>query len=71
MVVYSYSATVHAVGECVWTHYLAVTEKEEHGGARSLSAVQQQEVWLQYSALQIALQVSNHLHTFVSELKAF
>lgn len=71
VVVYSYSATVHTVGECVWTHYLAVTEKEERGGALSLSAVQQQEVWLQYSALQIALQVSSHLHTFVSARKAF
>lgn len=65
MLVYSYSTTVHAVGECVWTHYLAVTEKEEHDGALSLSPVQLQEVWLQYSALQIALQVSGHLHTFV------
>lgn len=65
MLVYSYSATVHAVGQCVWTHYLAVTEKEEHGGALALSPVQLQEVWLQYSALQIALQVSSHLHTFV------
>lgn len=64
MVVYSYSATVHAVGECVWTHYLAVTEKE-HVGALSLSAMQLQEVWLQYSSLQIALQVSSHLHTAV------
>ncbi|XP_011604187.2 kell blood group glycoprotein isoform X1 [Takifugu rubripes] len=57
--IYSYSATVHAVGECVWTHYLAVTEKEEHDGALSLSPVQLQEVWLQYSALQIALQAYN------------
>lgn len=71
MVVYSNSASVHTVGECVWTHYLAVTEKEERGGALSLSAVQQQEVWLQYSALQIALQVSSRLHTFVSARKAF
>ncbi|TWW79056.1 Endothelin-converting enzyme 2 [Takifugu flavidus] len=53
------SATVHAVGKCVWTHYLAVTEKEEHDGALSLSPVQLQEVWLQYSALQIALQAYN------------
>lgn len=65
MVVYSYSSTVHAVGECVWTHYLAVTEKEEHVGPLSLSAAQLQEVWLQYSSLQIALQVSSHLHMVV------
>lgn len=71
VVVYSSSATVQAVGECVWTHYLAVTQKEESGGVLSLSAVQQQEVWLQFSALQIALQVSSRLHTFTSEHKAF
>lgn len=53
------------MGECVWTHYLAVTERGERGGALPLSAVQLQELWLQYSALQIALQVSSHLHTFI------
>ncbi|XP_054477567.1 kell blood group glycoprotein isoform X2 [Anoplopoma fimbria] len=51
--VYSQSETVHAVGECVWAHYLTVTEKTGRG---TLSAAQQQEVWVQYSALQIALQ---------------
>ncbi|KAM9353058.1 kell blood group glycoprotein [Symphorus nematophorus] len=51
--IYSQSETVHAVGKCVWAHYLTVTEKE---GVFSLSAAQQQEVWVQYSALQIALQ---------------
>lgn len=50
-----------AVGECVWTHYLTVTEKEGRAAASPLSAAQQQEVWVQYSALQIALQVSSHL----------
>lgn len=50
---------VRAVGECVWAHYLSVTGK---GGAFSLSAAQQQEVWVQYSALQIALRVSGHLY---------
>ncbi|GAA6220526.1 kell blood group glycoprotein-like [Lates japonicus] len=54
--IYSQSETVHAVGECVWAHYLTVTEKAGRGGAFSLSAAQQQEVWVQYSALQIALQ---------------
>ncbi|XP_040900112.1 kell blood group glycoprotein [Toxotes jaculatrix] len=54
--IYSQSETVHAVGECVWAHYLTVTEKASRGGAFSLSAAQQQEVWVQYSALQIALQ---------------
>ncbi|XP_068425831.1 kell blood group glycoprotein [Clinocottus analis] len=54
--VYSQSEMVHAVGECVWAHYLTVTDKAGRGGALPLSAVQQQEVWVQYSALQIALQ---------------
>ncbi|XP_032374531.1 kell blood group glycoprotein isoform X2 [Etheostoma spectabile] len=54
--IYSQSETVHAVGECVWAHYLTVTERAGRGGAFSLSAAQKQEVWVQYSALQIALQ---------------
>ncbi|XP_041797859.1 kell blood group glycoprotein isoform X2 [Chelmon rostratus] len=54
--IYSQSETVYAVGECVWAHYLAVTQKTGRGRAFSLSAAQQQEVWVQYSALQIALQ---------------
>ncbi|XP_023282215.1 kell blood group glycoprotein-like isoform X1 [Seriola lalandi dorsalis] len=54
--IYSQSETVRAVGECVWAHYLTVTERTSRGGAFSLSAAQQQEVWVQYSALQIALQ---------------
>ena len=57
---------MHAVGECVWAHYLTVTEKAGRGGVFSLSAAQQQEVWVQYSALQIALQVSGHLQASVS-----
>ncbi|XP_020511424.2 kell blood group glycoprotein isoform X2 [Labrus bergylta] len=64
--IYSQSETVHAVGECVWAHYLNVAENAERGGGVSLSVLQQQEVWVQYSALQIALQaynqaVKNHL----------
>ncbi|XP_047454430.1 kell blood group glycoprotein [Mugil cephalus] len=54
--IYSHSETVRAVGECVWAHYLTVNEKAGRGGAFSLSAAQQQEVWVQYSALQVALQ---------------
>ncbi|KAM4581085.1 kell blood group glycoprotein isoform 1-T1 [Odontesthes bonariensis] len=54
--IYSHSETVRAVGECVWAHYLSVTEKAGRDGAFSLSAPQQQEVWVQYSALQVALQ---------------
>ncbi|KAK5921731.1 hypothetical protein CgunFtcFv8_019070 [Champsocephalus gunnari] len=48
----SQSDTVLAVGECVWGHYLTVTQ----GAAFSLSAAQQQQLWLQYSALKITLQ---------------
>ncbi|KAM6994818.1 kell blood group glycoprotein isoform 2-T2 [Tautogolabrus adspersus] len=64
--IYSQSETVHAVGECVWAHYLNVAENAERGGGFSLSVLQQQEVWVQYSALQIALQayhqaLKNHL----------
>ncbi|XP_047216277.1 kell blood group glycoprotein isoform X2 [Girardinichthys multiradiatus] len=54
--VYTHKETMHAVGECVWAHYLNVTEKAGRVGASVLSAEQQQEVWLQYSALQVALQ---------------
>ncbi|CAJ1062489.1 kell blood group glycoprotein [Xyrichtys novacula] len=53
--IHSHSEMVHTVGECVWAHYLTVAENAERG-VFSLSAVQQQEVWVQYSALQIALQ---------------
>ncbi|KAM4600684.1 kell blood group glycoprotein [Polymixia lowei] len=54
--VHAQSETVQAVGECVWAHYLTVTETTGGGGASSLSAAQQQETWVQYSALQMALQ---------------
>lgn len=57
--VYSQSEAVRAVAECVWAHYLTVTGK---GGELSLSAAQQQEVWVQYSALQIALRVRTLLY---------
>ncbi|KAM3850396.1 LOW QUALITY PROTEIN: kell blood group glycoprotein-like [Diretmus argenteus] len=52
--IHSQSETVRAVGECVWAHYL--TERAGRGRAPSLSAAQQQETWVQYSALQMALQ---------------
>ena len=65
VVVYAHSESVHAVGECVWAHYLTVTEKAGTGGAFSLSAAQQQEVWVQYSALKIALQVRSHFQACV------
>lgn len=65
VIVYTQSESVHAVGECVWAHYLTVTEKAGTGGAFSLSAAQQQEVWVQYTALNIAMQVRGHLQAFV------
>ncbi|XP_059194314.1 kell blood group glycoprotein [Centropristis striata] len=57
--IHSQSETVRAVGECVWAHYLSVAEKTGRGEAVSLLPGQQQEVWVQYSALQIALQAYN------------
>ncbi|XP_029928851.1 kell blood group glycoprotein [Myripristis murdjan] len=53
--IHSQSETVQAVGDCVWAHYLTLTENAGRGGTSSLSAAQQQEMWVQYSALQIAL----------------
>ncbi|XP_051574360.1 kell blood group glycoprotein-like isoform X1 [Myxocyprinus asiaticus] len=41
--------------ECVWFHYLSVTEGPGRVGAFSLSPSKQQEVWVQYTALQVAL----------------
>ncbi|XP_046703191.1 kell blood group glycoprotein homolog isoform X2 [Silurus meridionalis] len=46
----SQSESAVLVSECVWSHYLK-TQK----GTSSLSPSQQQEVWVQYSALQVAL----------------
>lgn len=51
------------MAECVWAHYLSVTEKGRDG-VSSLSAAQQQEVWVQYSALQTALQVWSYGQCF-------
>lgn len=57
--------TVRAVADCVWAHYLTVTGQEAE---LPLSPAQQQEVWVQYSALQIALQVRVPLH-FLQQVK--
>lgn len=56
--VHSQSEAVRAVAECIWAHYLTVTGKKAE---LSLSAAQQ-EVWVQYSALQIALRVRAPLY---------
>ncbi|KAM8825982.1 kell blood group glycoprotein [Synchiropus picturatus] len=47
------SDSVRTVGECVWAHYLSVTGGS--GGVGALSQEQQQEVWVQQTALQVAL----------------
>ncbi|XP_077384171.1 kell blood group glycoprotein isoform X2 [Festucalex cinctus] len=52
--IYSQSETVRAVGQCVWSRYRSVTNREN--GTLSIPAAQQQEVWVQFSALQIALE---------------
>ncbi|XP_027868135.1 kell blood group glycoprotein isoform X2 [Xiphophorus couchianus] len=54
--IYSHNLTMRAVGECVWTHYLKATEKAGQVQATNLSTAWQEEVWLQYSSLQVALQ---------------
>lgn len=56
---------MHAEGECVWANFLSVTGKESRARTYSLSDAQHQEVWVQYSALQIALQVRTHLWALV------
>lgn len=66
--VYTHNEKVHAVGECVWAHYLSATEKAGRGGAPPLSVEQQQEVWVQYSALQVALQVNSFPQTLCCAL---
>ncbi|XP_019724667.1 kell blood group glycoprotein [Hippocampus comes] len=53
--IYSQSETVGTVGQCVWSRYRSVTNKES-GEPLGLLAAQQQEVWVQFSALQIALE---------------
>lgn len=57
--VHSQIEAVRAVAECIWAHYLTVTGKK---GELSLPEAQQQEVWVQYSALQIALRVRAPLY---------
>lgn len=51
--VHSQSVSSRSIAECVWSQYLSMREE-----AFSLSPAQQQEMCVQYSALQIALQVS-------------
>ncbi|CAL8247354.1 unnamed protein product [Lota lota] len=53
---YALSEAVTAMVECVWARYLITTGKTDGGNATVLSAAQQREIWLQYSALQVAFQ---------------
>ncbi|XP_036394034.1 kell blood group glycoprotein [Megalops cyprinoides] len=55
----SQSETPQTVGECVWAHYLRLTESSHRADPPRLTPAQQQEIWIQYSALQIALQAYN------------
>ncbi|KAJ3598022.1 hypothetical protein NHX12_001536 [Muraenolepis orangiensis] len=54
---YSVNAAVQAMAECVWAHYLTANGTS-HGGTNAprLSATQQREIWLQYSALHVAFE---------------
>lgn len=40
---------------CIWSHYVSVTKDPGRVGTFSLRPSEQQEVWVQYSALQVAL----------------
>ncbi|XP_055084098.1 kell blood group glycoprotein [Periophthalmus magnuspinnatus] len=51
--IHAHSASVRQVSDCVWSHYLRATDGSI---TKSLSPTEQQEVWVQYSALEIALQ---------------
>ncbi|XP_029534911.1 kell blood group glycoprotein isoform X2 [Oncorhynchus nerka] len=57
--IHSQSVSPRSIAECVRYQYLSMTEGPGREGAFSLSPAQQQEMWVQYSALQIALQAYN------------
>ncbi|XP_031432954.1 kell blood group glycoprotein isoform X2 [Clupea harengus] len=50
------SGSPESVAACVWSHYISVTEGPGRVGAFSLAPSQKLEVWVQYTALQVALQ---------------
>ncbi|KAM6968302.1 kell blood group glycoprotein [Aplochiton taeniatus] len=54
--IHSQSESVQAVGECVWAHYLSVTGEPGSDRSFTFTPAQQQEMWVQYYALQVALQ---------------
>ncbi|KAJ8354977.1 hypothetical protein SKAU_G00225440 [Synaphobranchus kaupii] len=48
------------VSDCVWTHYLRLTESTRQADPPSLTHAQQQEIWVQHTAIHVALQAYNH-----------
>ncbi|XP_076135817.1 kell blood group glycoprotein isoform X2 [Alosa pseudoharengus] len=54
--IHTQSGSPESVGGCVWSQYISVTEGPGRMGAFSLSPSQKLEVWVQYTALQGALQ---------------
>ncbi|XP_062395180.1 kell blood group glycoprotein [Sardina pilchardus] len=54
--IHTQSGSPESVGGCVWSQYISVTEGPGRMGAFSLSPSQKLEVWVQYTALQVALQ---------------
>uniref|UniRef100_A0A3Q1GWQ1 Kell metallo-endopeptidase (Kell blood group) n=1 Tax=Acanthochromis polyacanthus TaxID=80966 RepID=A0A3Q1GWQ1_9TELE len=52
--IFSHTESVNAAADCLWTLYLNATKPA--GRRASLSMAQQQELWLQFSALQVSLQ---------------
>ncbi|KAJ8392883.1 hypothetical protein AAFF_G00070870 [Aldrovandia affinis] len=55
----SQSETPQRVSECVWAHYRRLTETSHKADPPPLTPAQQQEIWLQHTALHIALQAYN------------
>ncbi|KPP79338.1 hypothetical protein Z043_101082 [Scleropages formosus] len=52
----SQSKTLQAVSECVWALYSNITKIPHGSHLLTLTLEQQREIWLQYTALEIALQ---------------
>ncbi|KAJ8005168.1 hypothetical protein DPEC_G00143840 [Dallia pectoralis] len=58
LLISSQSESPRSIAECVWSQYLNVTGGT--GSVGSLSWTQHQEMWVQHSALQVALQAYNN-----------
>ncbi|XP_061111756.1 kell blood group glycoprotein isoform X1 [Conger conger] len=55
----SQSEAPQRVSDCVWAHYLRLTESLHGTDPPPLTPAQQREIWLQHTALHIALQAYN------------